>query len=95
MISTSVKLIPDPTELYPDSDGRRMAENTKQYRWIAIFKNGIDSIIGPLANVMSAADNLIYAVEGRPKIRAISAGRLPGEVISTTTWGKIPPSFQT
>ncbi len=33
----------DPTIIYPDTDGKPMAENTKQYQYIVMLHTGIDS----------------------------------------------------
>lgn len=56
-------------ELYPDSDGKRMAENTLQYEWIVTIKGNLDILFRHDPNVFVAGDLLWYAVEGKPKIR--------------------------
>ena len=58
-----------PDVIYPDSDGKPMAENTLQYRWIVTIKEGIDRVYRPDPNVFVAGDLLWYPVEGDPKIR--------------------------
>ena len=42
---------------YPTSDGMPMADNTLQFRWIAILKWNLD-------HLFVAGDHLIYPVEG-------------------------------
>ncbi len=32
--------------IYPDSDGKPMADNTKQFRWIVTIKENLGSIVG-------------------------------------------------
>jgi hypothetical protein len=32
----------DPDLLYPDSDGKPMADNTEQYRWIVLIKENLE-----------------------------------------------------
>ena len=58
-----------PDVIYPDSDGKPMAENTLEYRWIVTIKEGIDRVYRPDPNVFVAGDLLWYPVEGDPKIR--------------------------
>ena len=54
---------------YPSDDGKRLAENGVQYRWIETLHGGVDAAFRDRPDVFVAADNLIYPVEGRPKIR--------------------------
>jgi Uma2 family endonuclease len=65
--------IPKPTRpdvVYPDSDGKPMAENTLQFQWIVTIKEGMESVFIDDPNVFVAGDLLWYPVEGKPKIRA-------------------------
>ncbi|MGC8640674.1 MAG: Uma2 family endonuclease [Isosphaeraceae bacterium] len=55
--------------LYPDSDGKPMAENTLQFKWIVVIKEGLEALFRHEPNVFVAGDLLWYAVEGKPKIR--------------------------
>jgi Uma2 family endonuclease len=52
---------------YPDSDGKPMADNTKQFRWITIVKYNLDWLFADDDNVFIAGDLLWYPVEGNPK----------------------------
>jgi Uma2 family endonuclease len=58
-----------PAVHYPDSDGQPMADNTIQYRWIAILKWNAEALYRHDPNVFVAGDHLIYPVEGDPTIR--------------------------
>jgi Uma2 family endonuclease len=50
--------------VYPDSDGKPMADNTLQWEWIATVKGNIELLVEPRVDVFVAGDNLIYPVEG-------------------------------
>ena len=56
---------PDGEMLYPDRDGRPMAENTLQADWIALIKGGLDLLYRDDPDVFVAADLFWYPVEGR------------------------------
>ncbi|HEY9634118.1 MAG TPA: Uma2 family endonuclease [Coleofasciculaceae cyanobacterium] len=58
-----------PEITYPDSDGRPMADNTKQFRWIVVVQQNIDWLFADDPNVFVAGDLLWYPVEGDNKIR--------------------------
>jgi len=55
--------------LYPDSDGQPMAENTLQFKWIVLVKEGLEAVFRDDPNVFVAGDLLWYAQEGDPKVR--------------------------
>lgn len=50
--------------IYAESDGKRMADNTKQARWIFIFFGNLLALYRAAADVFVAADNLWYPLEG-------------------------------
>jgi Uma2 family endonuclease len=54
---------------YPESDGKPMADNTLQYRWIVTIQGGIDAMFKDNPDVFVAGDLLWYPVEGNNKIR--------------------------
>ena len=56
--------------IYPDSDGRRMAENTLQAEWIMTLFGNLELLFAAREDVFVAMDNLWYPVEGKPKRRA-------------------------
>jgi Uma2 family endonuclease len=56
--------------MYPDSDGKPMADNTKQLEWIFALYAGFQALYKNDPNVFIASDLLWYPVEGSPKINA-------------------------
>ncbi len=84
--------------IYPDSDGKPMAENTKQFDWIVKIKENLERIFADDPNVFVAGDLLWYPVEGNNKIRVapdalVAIGRPKGYRGSYRTWdeGNIVP----
>ncbi len=59
---------PRPTIVYPDSDGKPMADNTLQFRWIVTIKEGLERVYCARPDVFVAGDLLWYPVEGKPEI---------------------------
>ena len=49
-------------ELYPESDGKPMADNTIQYRWIVTIKENLERLFADEPDVFVAADLLWYPV---------------------------------
>jgi Uma2 family endonuclease len=61
-----------PELIYPDSDGKPMSDNTKQFRWIVTIKENLEILFADRADVFVAGDLLWYPVDamvafGRPK----------------------------
>ena len=90
--STEVKII------YPDSDGKPMSDNTKQFEWIVVIKENLSLIYADNPDVFIAGDLLWYPVEGNNKIRQapdamVAFGRPKGHRGSYQQWkeGNIPP----
>jgi Uma2 family endonuclease len=87
-----VAQIPVPTQIeYPDSDGKPMSDNTKQFRWITTIKYNLDWLFAKDENVFIAGDLLWYPVEGNPKRRAapdvmVVIGRPKGDRGSYKQW---------
>src|ERR1700679_166517 len=84
--------------LYPDSDGKPMAENTLQYDWIVKITGGLRRLFANDSNVFIAGDLFWYPVEGHPEIRVapdtlVVFGRPPGHRGSYRQWeeGGIAP----
>jgi len=94
-----IKVDPFTDEIiYPSSDGKRMAENTKQYRYITMIKGGLGSLFYDNPAVLVVADLLWYPVEGSPQICAapdtmVIFGRPKGDRMSYMQWkeGNIAP----
>src|SRR5262249_28038188 len=89
---------PRPTIIYPDSDGKPMADNTLQFRWIVTIKEGLDRVFHHRPDVFVAGDLLWYPVEGRPEIcqapdALVALGRPKGDRGSYKQWeeGGIAP----
>ncbi len=84
--------------IYPESDGKPMADNTKQFRWIVTIKEGLEALFADDPDVFVAGDLLWYPVEGRPDIRQapdvmVVFGRPKGDRGSYRQWeeGGIAP----
>ncbi len=60
--------IAKPDIIYPDSDGKPMADNTEQFRWIVTIQQNLDWWFADDPNVFVAGDLLWYPVEGNPGI---------------------------
>ncbi len=56
--------------VYPESDGKPMAENTLQFQWIVTIKEGLARAFAARPDIFVAGDLLWYPVEGRPDICA-------------------------
>jgi Uma2 family endonuclease len=51
--------------IYPESDGKPMADHTKQFRWIVVIKENLELLFADLPDVFVAGDLLWYPVEGK------------------------------
>jgi Uma2 family endonuclease len=51
--------------VYPETDGKPMADNTKQFEWIVLLKKNLDVLFADNPNVFVAGDLLWYPVQGR------------------------------
>lgn len=56
-------------DFYPDDDGKPMSENTLQFEWITLIKQGLELAFEDRPDVFVAGDLLWYPVEGDNKIR--------------------------
>ena len=84
--------------IYPDSDGKPMADNTKQFQWIITIAGGLQALFADDPNVFVAGDLLWYPVEGDNKTRVapdalVAFGRPKGDRGSYKQWeeGDIAP----
>ena len=89
---------PPAEVVYPDSDGKPMADNTRQFRYIVTIQGGIAALFADNPNVFVTGDLLWYPVEGDNKIRAapdtmVVFGRPPGDRGSYLQWREdnLPP----
>jgi len=77
--------------IYPDSDGELMADNTKQFNWIVLIKEGLEALFANKEDVFVAGDLLWYPLEGNPKTRKapdvlVAFGRPKGDRGSYKQW---------
>ncbi|MCU0444887.1 MAG: Uma2 family endonuclease [Microscillaceae bacterium] len=77
--------------IYPDSDGKRMSDNTLQLEWIIALKNNLDLLFAHRADVFVAGDLWWYPVQGNPLIRVapdalVALGRPKGHRGSYKQW---------
>ncbi len=83
--------IPRTEVIYPESDGKPMADNTRQFRYIVTIQGGIAALFADRPDVFVAGDLLWYPVEGNNKVRAapdtmVVFGRPPGDRGSYLQW---------
>jgi Uma2 family endonuclease len=57
-------LNPETDIHYPDSDGKPMADNTKQFKLIVMIKENLEICYASMAHVFVAGDLLWYPIEG-------------------------------
>ena len=86
-----VSQISKPEIIYPDSDGKPMADNTKQFELIVEIKKGLDLLYINEPNVFIAGDLFWYPVQGQPTIVTapdvmVVFGRPKGERGSYKQW---------
>ncbi|MGF1498440.1 MAG: Uma2 family endonuclease [Elainellaceae cyanobacterium] len=86
------------TVFYPDSDGRPMADNTRQFRWIVTIKENLEILFAEQPDVFVAGDLLWYPVEGSNRLCQapdvmVVFGRPKGDRGSYQQWKEdgIPP----
>jgi Uma2 family endonuclease len=54
--------------IYPESDGKPMADNTQQFRWIVVIKENLEWLFANDPNIFVAGDLLWYPIEGNNQI---------------------------
>jgi Uma2 family endonuclease len=88
---------PEDGIIYPESDGKPMSDNTKQYRWIVKIKEGLETL-SEKKDVFIAADLFWYPVKGDNKTKTapdvmVAIGRPKGDRRSYRQWeeGDIAP----
>jgi Uma2 family endonuclease len=88
---TQLKSPQKPDVIYPDSDGKPMSDNTKQFRWILIIQQNLAWLFADDPNVFVAGDLLWYPVEENNKIKVgpdvmVAFGRPKGDRGSYQQW---------
>jgi Uma2 family endonuclease len=88
----------NPDLFYPECDGKPMADNTEQFRWIVIIKENLEILFAEAPDVFVAGDLLWYPVEGDNKTcqapdAMVVLGRPKGKRGSYQQWkeGNIAP----
>jgi Uma2 family endonuclease len=82
----------DPSEcVYPESDGKPLAENTKQLRWIVVLYGNLAALFRDRPDVFVAGDLFWYPVQGQPEVRQapdvlVVFGRPKGDRPSYLQW---------
>jgi Uma2 family endonuclease len=87
-------------QLYPSSDGKPMADNTQQYRWLVLIKENLEILWASRPDVFIAADLFWYPIQVKkppaprqaPDVMVVF-GRPKGERRSYRQWEEenIPP----
>jgi Uma2 family endonuclease len=77
--------------VYPESDGKPMADNTKQFRYIVTIHAGLTALFASQPDVFIAGDLLWYPVEGNNRLRMapdtmVAFGRPQGDRGSYLQW---------
>jgi Uma2 family endonuclease len=77
--------------VYPESDGKPVAENTRQLLWIVVLFHDLAAMLREAADVFVASDLFWYPVEGQPEIRTapdvlVVFGRPKGHRSSYRQW---------
>ena len=83
----------DQDQLYPSSDGKPMADNTRQYRWLVLIKENLEILWADVPDVFIAADLLWYPIQVKkppapsqaPDVMVVF-GRPKGERSSYRQW---------
>ena len=80
-----------PLIIYPESDGKPMADNTRQFRLITKIQGGLDALFKDQPNVFVAGDLFWYPVEKEPNIKQapdvmVVFGRPKGDRRSYKQW---------
>jgi Uma2 family endonuclease len=80
-----------PHIIYPVSDGKPMAESTRQFQWIVTIQGNLDALFGARPDVFVGGDNFVYPVEGQPGVNAapdvyVAFGRPKGHRASYKVW---------
>jgi Uma2 family endonuclease len=67
-MTTATQRPAQPLVEYPDDDGELMSDNTLQFKWIVVIKEGLEALLRHNPEVFVAGNLLWYPVEGQPAI---------------------------
>jgi Uma2 family endonuclease len=83
--------------VYPQSDGKPMADNTKQFRWIFVLAGNLAALFREAADVFVSGNQFWYPVEGEMEVKQapdvyVVFGRPKGDRSSYRQWeeGNVP-----
>lgn len=65
---SQVSVTHQPEIIYPESDGKPIADNTKQFRWIVTIEQNLELLFADQPEVFIAGDLFWYPVQGRNTI---------------------------
>jgi Uma2 family endonuclease len=90
-MTSQVKVGSQEAIIYPDSDGKPMADNTQQFRWIVVIQQNLEWLFADHPDVFVAGDLLWYPIEGNNKICTapdifVALGRPKGNRGSYKQW---------
>lgn len=91
LTAADVQINPQPDIVYPERDGKPMADNTRQFRYIVTIQGGLDALFKDDPNVFVVGDLLWYPVEGNNQVRVapdvlVAFGRPKGDRGSYLQW---------
>ncbi len=83
--------------IYPESDGKPMADNTHQLQWIVVLYDNLSALFADRPDVFVGANQFWYPVQGHPEIKQapdayVVMGRPKGHRSSYNQWeeGGVP-----
>ena len=87
---TSLLTAVQDDRFYPSSDGKPMAENTEQYRWIVLIAENLAAIFSQNPDVFIAADLLWYPMAINDRVKGEPYAQAPDVMV---VWGR-PKGFR-
>ncbi len=65
---TELKSVISTEIIYPETDGKPMANNTEQFHWIVVIEQNLEGLFADNPDVFIAGDLFWYPVQGKPHI---------------------------
>jgi Uma2 family endonuclease len=97
-MTTQQQILTSSEVFYPESDGKPMADNTKQFNWIVVIEQNLEWLFAEDPNVFVAGDLLWYPIEGNNTLctapdALVAFGRPKGDRGSYQQWkeNNVPP----
>jgi Uma2 family endonuclease len=87
----NLSTLSSPRIIYPESDGKPMADNGKQFRWIVVLFGNLAALYRDKDHVFVGGNQLWYPVEGHPEVATapdvyVVFGRPKGDRPSYKQW---------